>query len=405
MVVLEIQISEKSYYRVYDSGCLEKNDDGVQKVFGYARISSEHQLYNESITSQIRNIESNCKWKGTTLAYIFVDEGISGKDMESRPALKEMMKMIKKYYLKQDKMLNVYTCYLSRFTRSRDDMSEICKDFFKKQINLVAFDCPLDIRVESNHNMICMFAGNQEDARKAISKNVKNVMRELLEQDKLIFIKCPYGYIYAEGADGKKIKMENEREQRNIRKILEIWNNSGRIFAGNRIRNKMNELDDYYFKEDNKEWSVNVIDKILYNQKMSERVITNLVPIHMKDEKCREEIIKMINNGLHRIGSRTIAIKLDALCMFKHRISTRYVDKLLAEMGSDYVNQIEKNLEDYKENIRKIVTENAKSSYRIICNILNEKGVLSPRERKWTIMNLCNYCRNNKIYKNLLKNE
>lgn len=67
----------------------------IKKVVGYARISSDSQIENTSITEQKERIEAYAKSQGWKLERIFVDEGFTGST-DDRDGYKEMLEYIKK---------------------------------------------------------------------------------------------------------------------------------------------------------------------------------------------------------------------------------------------------------------------------------------------------------------------
>ena len=63
------------------------------RAVGYARVSSEGQKDNFSISAQVREIERHCKSKGWLLQHLYVDEAKSAwrEKLESRPQFRELL--------------------------------------------------------------------------------------------------------------------------------------------------------------------------------------------------------------------------------------------------------------------------------------------------------------------------
>lgn len=400
---IQIEIAKNSYKIEYNTSCLTNKEDKTTKIFGYCRVSSDLQKNNDSIDGQIKNIENNCLWRKTTLVAIYVDDGISGKNMIDRPGFMEMLKDIEEFHVPQSKMLCVYTNYLSRLTRNADDMSFLCKEFCRMKVDLNSFDCPCNIRDKSSHYILGIMAGQNELQRIQIAENVKNIMRGLSESGNLICKK--YGYALKEikiGDKTKNISIAIPREQEAIEKILELWEESGRKSPAYVIARELNSKykDEFYYKEEDRLWTPPRVERILYKKKLSLRNISEPYPIHLKDEKMKDEIIKMINDGLFDKGPVGIARKLDDLCIFKHQITPNYVIKILAEMGSGYTDAIDKNLKSHIEKIRNIVTEMKKMTYEKLIGYLNENQIYNTKNKKWTYYSFVKFCEKYKIKRN-----
>lgn len=93
-------------------------------VFGYVRVSTDHQLENYSIDEQIHRLTAYCKAKDWVLAKIYTDGGFSGGNT-NRPALQQMLDDIKKGDV------NAVIVYkLDRLSRSQKDTLLLIEDTF-----------------------------------------------------------------------------------------------------------------------------------------------------------------------------------------------------------------------------------------------------------------------------------
>jgi DNA invertase Pin-like site-specific DNA recombinase len=399
MVKITINFDENSYVTYYNRPLLADENNETQLAIGYCRISTEKQKDNSSIESQIETIKQTCKWNKHKLIAIFVDNGISGKNIEDRPALVELIKLLKDNAEKQHNKLNLHTNFISRLTRSENDMGFFCKFLPEYNINLKAYDCPVNVRDKSQHMILKIMASFAEQQRDQISSNIKNVMRQLSEDGKLI-TKPPYGFIGEKYQDGDKLRTKlipNFRQQECINKIIEIWENSGKTVSGGFISRKMNRLleedENYYYKDDRREWYATIIDNILYREKMKRREFEEeTVPVNMKEEKCKEEIIKMIKSGkLMSLTPNNISRKLDALCLFKHRITPAFARKILQSLPYIYKNKVIQIKIKHEEDIKKTIQENINETDAKIAQILNEANILTLQDKKWTRQVVSNY--------------
>lgn len=102
-------------------------------VAAYIRVSTEDQL-EYSPDSQLKAIREYVKRNNMILPeeYIFIDEGISGRNAEKRPAF---MKMIGTAKSKPTPFNSILVWKFSRFARNRED-SIVYKSMLRKQCNI-----------------------------------------------------------------------------------------------------------------------------------------------------------------------------------------------------------------------------------------------------------------------------
>lgn len=99
----------------------------------YIRVSTDNQT-EFSPTAQLKAIKNYAKNNDIELIkdYIFIDEGISGRKADKRPAFQEMIKIAKS----QPKKFDVILVHkFDRFARSRED-SVVYKSLLKKECNI-----------------------------------------------------------------------------------------------------------------------------------------------------------------------------------------------------------------------------------------------------------------------------
>lgn len=99
----------------------------------YIRVSTDDQI-EYSPDSQLKNIRSYAKSHGYILPdeYIFIDEGISGKNTKKRPAFNQMIGTAK---LKPKPFDVILLWKFSRFARNRED-SIVYKSMLRKQLGI-----------------------------------------------------------------------------------------------------------------------------------------------------------------------------------------------------------------------------------------------------------------------------
>ena len=95
------------------------------KTAVYARVSTEEQAREGySIRAQIDKLKSYIQIKDWEFYKVYSDEGISGKNIEDRPAINELINDIK-----AGNVNNVLVYKIDRLTRSTKDLIELTTIF------------------------------------------------------------------------------------------------------------------------------------------------------------------------------------------------------------------------------------------------------------------------------------
>jgi len=157
----------------------------MKKTVAYMRMSTDKQEY--SIDSQFRLIKSFAKHNGYNLINTYIDEGISGRNAEKRPAF---MRMI------EDSSKNMFEYVLiydsSRFARNLEQ-SIVYKSLLKRNgVTLISITEPI---IDDDTSLITdalLGAMNEMYSRK-LSKVVKRGMEQKALGNEY-FSCAPYGY-------------------------------------------------------------------------------------------------------------------------------------------------------------------------------------------------------------------
>lgn len=411
MSTFKLNYTKDCYRLSYNTSILNDKTNKKEIIFGYARISSSKQQNNESIETQIKMLVSSAEYKQQVIAYIYVDEGISGKDLD-RPAFSNIIEDMKPYVVIQHNLMYISTCYLHRLTRSVDSMTELCKVLPPLNIGLISLDCPINIKDQSTHFMLSMLTHNNQAMREATIKNTKNILRSLSEEGKLT-LRTRYGWIHVavpvpNSTTTKNIDVPEMREQSNISHIIKLWNESDRKLKPSQIVRLLNDdLNNFFYREDDKLWTFVRVESLLYNQKISERIIPNKNPIELKEKICYDEIINMIKNEKLRFKSPNyICKRLDEKCLYKHKITAVFVKEIMDKIPEAYHKTIRQNLKDYKDSlINEIKTNLLKLSWHEMVDHLNDHDFPTVNGHEWTVANFNNFAWHEGISKKSLKKD
>jgi len=167
------------------------------KVALYARVSSERQDVDLSISAQIRALREYAEKNNQVVVREFVDEAESGR-CANRPAFKDMIALAK---LKNPPFETILVWKLSRFARNRED-SIIYKSLLRKQgiqvisINEPVEDTPSGRLLEGVIEVIDEFYSSN------LAQDVTRGMRENATRGYFSGGKPPYGYLITNTKDG-----------------------------------------------------------------------------------------------------------------------------------------------------------------------------------------------------------
>ena len=103
----------------------------------YCRVSTEDQAREGySLPEQQEKLKDLCKFRDYNIYNIYEDAGISGKDMDHRPAFMKMLEEVK------NGNVNVIVAYkLDRLTRSVRDLEVLISELEKYECTL---ECAMD---------------------------------------------------------------------------------------------------------------------------------------------------------------------------------------------------------------------------------------------------------------------
>lgn len=175
----------------------------MKTAIGYSRVSTEKQV-NEgmSLEAQQERIEQWCEANGYELAQVFVDAGISGKNMSKRPGVQQAMAAMKKG-------MALVSYSMSRLARSTVDAIKISEEIAKKKGDLVLIADNIDTTTATGRAMFKIMAVMAELERELISERTVSGLQYMKRHNLNYTNKTPYGF---EAVDGKLIQVAKEAE-------------------------------------------------------------------------------------------------------------------------------------------------------------------------------------------------
>ena len=193
------------------------------KVCIYARVSSDKQDMDLSISAQLRALREYAQRNGHEIVRELVDEAESGRTA-SRPAFREMIAMAR---LKHTPFEAILVWKLNRFSRSRSDSITYKTLLRNKGVEVISINEPMDDSPTGR-----LIEGVIESIDEFYSANLgQDIRRGLRENASRGFYsgsRPPYGYRRIEVSDGKKTRhrLELEPEEstavQTVRRIFDL---------------------------------------------------------------------------------------------------------------------------------------------------------------------------------------
>ncbi len=185
---------------------------------GYCRVSTAMQANDgASLETQKQRIEEHCKYRKLQIVDFYVDEGISGKNME-RPALKRLLQEMQPGEC-------VIVSDLSRLSRDTRDALGMFEDFTKKGVKFVCLSPEIDFSTPVGQLIFSILMAVHKLERERIAENVSMNMQRLSNEGKLR-AKPPFGYRFV----GKDKDHEPVEQQIKVRdKIVQLYQGGMKI--------------------------------------------------------------------------------------------------------------------------------------------------------------------------------
>ncbi|OCN02141.1 hypothetical protein A7X67_12010 [Clostridium sp. W14A] len=245
----------------------------------YVRVSTEEQAQEGfSIRAQEQKLKDYVRIKDWSIYKIYADEGISGKDITGRPAVKEMIADVKSGLVK-----NVLVFKIDRLTRSTADLIYLVDLFNANDCEFNSLMESIDTQTASGRMFIKIIGIFAEFERENIIERTRvGVERKVKEGYSLCTSSASFGY---DRVKGQKMQTVNPAEAEVVRDVFEMFVNNGLTLTD--IARRLN-LRGILTKKD-KTWSSVKVRRVLTNCNY-----VGDVRHHINDSKHKQEY-----DGLH----------------------------------------------------------------------------------------------------------
>lgn len=232
----------------------------AKKVAIYARVSTTEQAEEGySIDEQLRLLHEWCERQGYVVYKEYADRGISGKNINGRPALKQLINDAK-----QKEFDIVLVWKMNRLARDILDLLNVVKIFEQKDIAFRSYSEQYETETPSGKLQFHMMAAIAEFERANIAENVKMGMLARAREGSWNGGQV-LGYDVVEmQSENKKRKSTklviNEKEAQTVRRIFQLY------LDGNGYKSIANTVNkEGHRSKKNNFFSINAIKTILTN--------------------------------------------------------------------------------------------------------------------------------------------
>lgn len=221
----------------------------------YVRVSTEEQAKEGfSIRAQEQKLKDYARIKEWAIHKIYIDEGISGKNIVDRPQINELINDIKKGYVK-----NVLIFKIDRLTRSTSDLIYLINLFNEYNCAFNSLCESIDTQTPSGRMFIKIIGIFAEFERENIVERTKlGFERKVKEGYSLCTRTASYGY---DKIKGDKIQKINEKEAVIVREVFDMFLNQHMSFLD--IAKNLNSRN--ISTKENSIWHARTVKNLLTN--------------------------------------------------------------------------------------------------------------------------------------------
>ena len=186
----------------------------------YCRVSTEEQAQEGfSIRAQEQKLKEYARVKDWSIYKIYMDEGISGKNLTERPAIQEMLADVE-----SGAVQNVLVFKIDRLTRSVGDLVYLTELFNNQNCAFNSLTESVDTQSASGRMFLRIIGIFAEFERENIIERVKVGIERKVREGYKIGGNPSYGY---DQEKNQKVQSINENEAEIVREVFDMYVNQG----------------------------------------------------------------------------------------------------------------------------------------------------------------------------------
>ena len=224
----------------------------------YARVSSDRQDVDLSVSAQLRALKEYAKANGYSVTREYVDEAESGR-VADRPQFREMIEEGSK---PQAPFEVILVWKFSRFTRKREHAVAFKSQLRRKGIRVISITEQADDTV-TGRLLEGIIESVDEFYSESLAEEVVRGMREAASRGFFLGSKAPFGYRKVKVQDGAKERPSLEVDPATAPVVKEIFEKS---LMGNGLKELCKELNDRGITNRGKRWYKGGLHYVLRNE-------------------------------------------------------------------------------------------------------------------------------------------
>jgi site-specific DNA recombinase len=221
----------------------------------YIRVSTEEQAREGySIRAQEEKLKSYALLKSWQIFSVYSDEGISGKDIEGRPAVKQLIADVT-----GGKVNNVLVYKIDRLTRSTKDLIELVELFNKNHCMFNSLQESIDTGSATGRMFLKIVGIFAEFERENLAERIRLGRERKVKEGYTLCAYMPsYGY---DRENGNKIQVVNPAEAAIVRRVFNMYLHDD--YSLNKILKTLNA--EQIPSKTGKKWADRSVKQILTN--------------------------------------------------------------------------------------------------------------------------------------------
>jgi len=220
----------------------------------YVRVSTEEQAQEGySIRAQEQKLKDYARIKDWSIYNIYVDEGISGKNLIDRPAIQKLIVDVNQGIVK-----NVLVFKIDRLTRNTADLIYLVDLFNKNECVFNSLTESIDTQTPSGRMFLKMIGTFAEFERENIVERSKVGIERKVREGYTIGGHQSYGY---EREKGEKIQTIKDDEAEIVREVFDMYVNQGVTLTDITRRLNVRKIPTKY----NDSWQTSTVRRLLSN--------------------------------------------------------------------------------------------------------------------------------------------
>lgn len=228
----------------------------------YARVSSDSQDVDLSISAQLRALRDYAAKHDYRIVKEYVDEAESGRT-DRRPAFREMITLAK---VKNPPFESILVWKLNRFARNRLDSITYKQLLKARGIKVISINEPLEDN-PTGHMLEGMIEIIDEFYSENMGQDIRRGIRECAERGFYPGARAPHAYYKVKVNDGDKVRYKLEPEPEDstpVKTIRIIFNLSAKGKGCKDIAKALNK--ELLPTGNNEKWGATTVHKILTNE-------------------------------------------------------------------------------------------------------------------------------------------